>query len=754
MPFLRRRFPIIAPCLFLTGIFFTRFLPFTVCVILTGLLAAALIFLIVLQLVARKDVIPVLLCFVLFLSFLLGTLNRLPEQRLMRYSNEEIPVTVTVRKTLYRTSAGTTAEAKLNTANGESTAATVRVILPKECEATPGTVLSGTAKISMPAAYSSSDSARYASSMGQIAFLYMKGEVTEEGKAFSVVLLADELNKRLCDRVRSLVPGESGEVICALLLGDQSGLSPSFKRDMTRIGTAHMLALSGMNVNLLILGLYHLLQCMKVHKKICYILLIPLTLAYMALTGFSVSVLRAGFMTVFTLISFLCGRTHYSFSALFASVAVICAFTPYAILNMSLWLSAASTLGILLFVSRVQRDKKKGFLAALWQTALLSLGITVSACAATLPLSAYLFGTLPIMSLPANLFLSPVLDAVLYLGVLLFLPFRIPPLCFLADRIGRLAVRLAALFSAVPHSQISLNRPVLFVSAFAVSVLILFYTLRHPRGRFRKRVPLLLLGIFCTICILLHTGEAFVYRDTLRIDYLAASGAKADFLLLRQPRFTAVIDVSSNAKSTVRAAFDEMNGHYRHEVDAYIFTDYRENLPDTLTYLCENEIVRRFYLPNPQGAEEERLFRSAEENAGRFAIPLVRYRAEETFSPAGFAFTAHRRMGNRTSTASSVCFTIEAGGKRLTYLSASCFSSRAVAACYFSCLEGSDVLFFGSYGGKNDTLLTLPTLSSGTRLFCAGKDVYPLHPTEGIRFCDGGAALPSFPISPRQTKGD
>lgn len=747
MSFIRRNLLIVAASLFLLGILFTRFLPFALCVVFTAIALSAAIFLLYLKIRKHRNILPFLLCFVLFLALLLGTCNRIPERQLLKYSKEEIPVTVTVRKTLYESQTGTAAEAWLTRANGEKVSATVRIILPEGTRVAPGSILTGSAKVSLPSTYASSDSARYAASLGQVAFLYMKDDVKEEGRKTSLILIADSLNRHLCERVRGAVPGESGEVICALLLGEQSGLSPAFKRDMTRIGTAHMLALSGMNVNLLILGLYHLLQCMKVHKKICYIFLIPLTFAYMALTGFSASVLRAGFMTVFMLFAFLCGRAHYGFSALFMSVAVICAFTPYAVLNMSLWLSAASTLGILLFVSRLEGSKKKGVLAATGRTLLLSLGITVAACAATLPLTAYLFGTFPLMSLPANLVLSPVMDLTLYLGVLVILPLRFPPLYFLAEWVGKAAVRLAAFFSAVPHTQVSIAKPPLFFTAIAVSLSLLLYAATHPRGRFRKKVPFSLLGIFLGMCVLFHAGEAFVYRNTLRIDSLSVSEGQADFLLLREAGYTAMIDVSTSAKSTVRRAFDKMNECYRHEVDAYIFTDYRDGLPNTVYYLSQNEIVRSFYLPEPQNGKEEALLSSIRKTATKSAIPVLLYSPEEPVFPGRFTFIPHKRMAKQNDATSSVCFSLESGGKRLTYCSASCFTSLPLSGIYRSYLEGNDYLLFGGYGGGGKIYNVRCSLAPGTRVFCADPENFPLLLPNAVKKENGYGTLPSMPLS-------
>ena len=91
---------------------------------------------------------------------------------------------------------------------------------------------------------------------------------------------------------------ETGGLLGAILLGDRTYLSGQTSLDFSRIGISHVLALSGMHLAILILGIEKLLSLIGISKKARYIITIILTLAYVALTGFSVSVVRAGIMLI------------------------------------------------------------------------------------------------------------------------------------------------------------------------------------------------------------------------------------------------------------------------------------------------------------------------------------------------------------------------------------------------------------------------------------------------------------------------
>ena len=141
----------------------------------------------------------------------------------------------------------------------------------------------------------------------------------------------------------------TGSLLTALIIGDRSYLSSNTLSSFKRIGITHILALSGMHLAILSAGLSYLLSLLKANKKIKMLVLPIFVLLYMAFTGFSVSVTRAGFMLLFTSVLFVLRRPRDHFTNLTASVFLIVLFTPYSCFDLSLWLSAFATIGILVF---------------------------------------------------------------------------------------------------------------------------------------------------------------------------------------------------------------------------------------------------------------------------------------------------------------------------------------------------------------------------------------------------------------------
>ena len=108
----------------------------------------------------------------------------------------------------------------------------------------------------------------------------------------------DNLRERLSRCVTLFSDSESGALVSALLLGERDLLPDKLRLDFKRIGISHILALSGLHLAILSLGVGKLLSLLKVKKKARLVIIILFILIYMALTGFSVSVCRAGIMII------------------------------------------------------------------------------------------------------------------------------------------------------------------------------------------------------------------------------------------------------------------------------------------------------------------------------------------------------------------------------------------------------------------------------------------------------------------------
>ena len=169
--------------------------------------------------------------------------------------------------------------------------------------------------------------------------------------------------ERLTRRAMILSDNYSGRLISALLLGERDLLDSKTQLDFRRIGITHMLALSGMHLAILSIGITKLLAFFGIGKKTSGIVNILFTLLYMGLTGFPVSVVRAGIMLIIATTLFIFVGSRDALTSLSIAVFLIVVFSPNSIYDISLWLSAFATLGLIVFSEYEQgkRDRRARF---------------------------------------------------------------------------------------------------------------------------------------------------------------------------------------------------------------------------------------------------------------------------------------------------------------------------------------------------------------------------------------------------------
>ena len=217
---------------------------------------------------------------------------------------------------------------------------------------------------------------------------------------------------------------DSSAVLLALIDGEDAFISKDLIKAYAALGTLHVLAVSGMHVNLLFGILEVLFLALKRPRFKYPLLLIQLILIwiYALVCGFSPSIIRASLMITFYVFSKAMNRPQSQLNLLINSAFLMLFFQPNLLFDTGFQLSFMAVLGLLVlydFVFNLFKPKNK-FSNAIWTLCAAS----ISAQIACLPLSIYYFHQLPLLFLPANLISIPVCTIAIYWGlVLVCIPF-------------------------------------------------------------------------------------------------------------------------------------------------------------------------------------------------------------------------------------------------------------------------------------------------------------------------------------------
>ena len=276
----------------------------------------------------------------------------------------------------------------------------------------PGDALSGTAWWNDVAAIGDGDLRQF-SSRGVYALLYDRDTLTVQPAPDMPLGYAPQYAaKALRDKLAQLWddPSVLG-FLTAELTGDKSLLPESDYVAMQETGLAHIFAVSGLHCAFLVTLLSLLIP--PTHRRTLCAVASAVLVFYMLLTGLSPSVARACVMQLFLLSAPLFRRGSDPLTSLAAALTVILLVNPYAVGSVSLQLSFAATLGMVLLSGRLYksftgwyRGRNRAVRVALSFLA-ANLAATLGALVFTAPLTAYYFNILSLVAPLAGLLAVP-----------------------------------------------------------------------------------------------------------------------------------------------------------------------------------------------------------------------------------------------------------------------------------------------------------------------------------------------------------
>jgi len=210
-------------------------------------------------------------------------------------------------------------------------------------------------------------------------------------------------------------------VAVALILGNKDLLTPDISQSFARVGALHALAVSGAHLIILFEIIMKLIAKVAYNKKgnlklIVGLLLLIAIWAYAFITGWSASILRAAIMFSFVIIGKMSNTKIPTLNSIGASAFLLILINPLTIYDIGFQLSYLAVLGIIFIATPLSaKFKFKNYVTQKsWDITLIAL----AANAGTLLLSAYYFHFVPTYFLLANLFVIPLTEVALGIGII------------------------------------------------------------------------------------------------------------------------------------------------------------------------------------------------------------------------------------------------------------------------------------------------------------------------------------------------
>lgn len=316
----------------------------------------------------------------------------------------------------------------------------------------------------------------------------------------------------LSAQVHANLSGENGGLLCGILLGDKSGVTDDVNHDFRSTGLSHLMAVSGLHMSVWAMAVFRLLSRARIGRRSAAVLSSCFVLFFMALTGFTPSVVRSGVMMLLYLFSFLFRRTPDSLNSLGGAVLLFLTVSPFSALDTGLILSALATFGIIVlnpwFSDRLKEIDRIEFAPArrLIRTAAETVTVSVSACLFTAPVVLYRFGMVTLLAPVSNLMIAAwaapamITGGVGALFAMCGLPIFAQPLFAVSGLLVRLMIRLANAFADIPYVSWYFELPIAagLVIAAILAAAVLWITLRDRRG---LPICLMAAAVACTVAV-------------------------------------------------------------------------------------------------------------------------------------------------------------------------------------------------------------------------------------------------------------
>lgn len=138
-------------------------------------------------------------------------------------------------------------------------------------------------------------------------------------------------------------------LLIALTCGDRSYMSAEFYNKAIVCGVIHVMVVSGLHISIILGSVFSLCERLFYNRFIKAFSAVTAVILICAVCGFTLSVVRAGFMFVFMAVSPLFKRVNDSFNSLGTAVTLMLIISPFCIFSGAFLLSVSSTLAVVWF---------------------------------------------------------------------------------------------------------------------------------------------------------------------------------------------------------------------------------------------------------------------------------------------------------------------------------------------------------------------------------------------------------------------
>lgn len=382
--------------------------------------------------------------------------------------------------------------------------------------------------------------------------------------------------------------GDSAGILQALVCGYRNTINENGVYENFKIcGLAHIVAVSGAHLAIVVSVFMLFLRKLRVPRKIVVAVSTAFVCAYLVFAGIPISAIRSAVMVILSLIASIAGRRAHPINGLSIAILAFVVIDPATSVSVSLFLSAASTLCIMLFCNLIaswfgcENKKVQDYIVS-------PTSLTLSSNIATLPFSVGIFSQLSTISILANVIATPLFSLACVIGLVCSIFSCIFPVLsqMLMAVAGFCAFPLdlvVGVMSKIPHACVALSANAIVMLGVSI-VLVIVLWIAWPSFSL-KHIAIcsgVLAGVFVVV---IFVAPRFESDEIVMLDV-----GQGDAILLRSENSTVLID-TGNQETKLKEGLAKFGVH---TLDGVIIThsdDDHMGVLDSLSNFCEVKSV-------------------------------------------------------------------------------------------------------------------------------------------------------------------
>ena len=292
-----------------------------------------------------------------------------------------------------------------------------------------GDMLRVTGSLQTPPTLEDFDYAGYLADRGIHSIMYYSGvEIVARDQGFKPLQWVHSLRQTLSASLARALPEPHASLAQGILLGMRDNIPDSLHEAFSETGTAHLLAISGLHIGIIVAMLLSLGALIFGRQRSVYIwLALVIVWMYVLLVGVRPPIVRAAIMGSLFLLAEYLGRQRSAIIALAFAAALMTGIQPHLLRSVSFLLSFAAMASLVLLFPHFQAWGRRAITSVFrHRPALITPGTavtdlwaaTLAATAGAWPIIAYSFGIVSLVGLPATFLALPALPFIIVASAL------------------------------------------------------------------------------------------------------------------------------------------------------------------------------------------------------------------------------------------------------------------------------------------------------------------------------------------------